>query len=299
MNRKKRFVSFTVVGKESQRGDTTMSFGTPDSAIRMTPALEKEISEALPDQIKSIMARAAIEQSLVTADSYNPSILIPTALADHAPQKFSKYVTINNTKYLLEGGSPEELANAETSLYEQVLGQGDNGQARDAQGRFVHEQTPEEKAAGELEASKRADLELAWKRGDITTEQYLEKSGAINTYLTEHGMNPDALATVSDAIYQNTWAAATEAFLNSPQGESWPGGQTNMELMGRILEENNMTEPTVENLSAAFQYASENGLLVENPETAAHHAISEANSVEDIRTALNRPTQSSGLFNYR
>jgi hypothetical protein len=277
-----------------------MSFGTHDSAIRMTPALEKEISEALPDQIKAIMARAAIEQSLVTSDSYNPNILIPTALADHAPQKFSKYVTINSTKYLLEGGSPEELAHAETSLYEQVLGQGDNGQQRDpVTGRFVAEPTAAEKAAQELAVINRADLELAFKRGDITAEAYLEQSGAVATYLQNHGVSPDALVAVTDLVYQNTWSQATEQFLNSDAGNDWPGGQTNMELMGRILEENNMTEPTVENLSAAFQYASENNLLVANPETTQFQQIGEATSVAAIRTVLGRPDGSSSLFDRR
>jgi hypothetical protein len=265
----------------------------------MTPALEKEISEALPDQIKAIMARAAIEQSLVTSDSYNPNILIPTALADHAPQKFSKYVTINSTKYLLEGGSPEELAHAETSLYEQVLGQGDTGQARDAQGRFVHEQTPEERAAGELEVANRAELELRFKRGDITAEQYLEDSGAINTYLTEHGVSPDALVAVTDLVRQNTWAACTEEFLNSESGASWPGGDENKNILAAILDENGMTDPSVENLSAAYRFAQEQGLLVENPDTVQHNSIAEANDMDSIRAALNRPARSSGMFDYR
>jgi hypothetical protein len=63
------------------------------------------------------------------------------------------------------------------------------------------------------------------------------------------------------------------------------------------LEENNMTEPNVENIAAAYQYARENDLLVANPEIEAHNAISEANSVEDIRQALGRP--STGLFDRR
>src|SRR6266849_6078460 len=122
-----------------------MSWTPESSAIRMTPALQEEISKAQPDEIKAILGRAALEQSLVTPDPYNPSLLHPTALADHAPRKFGKVVTINGVNYALEGGSPEELAHAETSLYQQVLEKGDNGQARDAQGRFVAEPTPEEK----------------------------------------------------------------------------------------------------------------------------------------------------------
>src|SRR6266849_2594322 len=240
-----------------------MSHTPESSAIRITPALEKEISEALPDQIKLIMARAAIEQQMVTPDQYNPSLLHPTELADHAPRKFAKHVTLNGTKYLLEGGSPEELANAETSLYQQVLEQSAEppaGQHRDAQGRFVSDdtgETPQEKAAREQEAANRAELELAWKRGDITAEAYLEKSGAITAYLQHHGMNPEALTAVSDLVYQNTWQAATEQFLNSPEGESWPGGDENKNILAAILEENGMTEPSAENLVAAFRYAQE------------------------------------------
>jgi hypothetical protein len=243
------------------------------------------------------MARAALEQALVTPDPYNPQLLHETELAAHAPRKFAKHVTLNGTKYLLEGSSPEELANAETSLYEQVLGQGDNGQARDAQGRFVHEQTPEEKAAGELEVSKRAELELKFKRGDITAEAYLESSGAITAYLQNHGVSPDALVAVTDLVTQNTWALATEEFLQGA-GSDWPGGEENKNILAAILEENGMTEPSVENLSAAYRFAQEQGLLVENPDTVQHNSIAEALSVESIREALGRPL-SSGLFDRR
>jgi hypothetical protein len=184
-----------------------------------------------------------------------------------------------------------------------VLEGGDNNneQARDAQGRFVRGQTPEEKAAGELEASKRADLELAWKRGDITAEQYLEKSGAINTYLTEHGMNPEALTAVSDLVYQNTWSQATEAFLNSESGADWPGGEANLALAAQILEQSPelLNQPSVEALSTVWQYMKENNLAVENPEVTQLQQIGEATDVNQIREALGRPNQSSGMFDYR
>jgi len=276
-----------------------MSWTPESSAIRMTPALEKEISEALPEQIKAILGRAAYEQGLVVPDAANPQILHPTALAANAPRKFAKYVTVDGQRHLLEGGSPEELANAETDLYQQLFEKSDDGQARDSQGRFVAEPTAAEKAAQELATANRAELELKFKRGDITAEQYLEQSGAIGTYLENHGILPEALATVSDALYQNTWAQATEQFLNSESGASWPGGEQNMKTLAAILEENGMTEPSVENLSAAYQYARENNLLQPNPELEAHNAIAEANSVEQIREAMGRPTGSSGLFDRR
>jgi hypothetical protein len=279
-----------------------MSFTPENSAIRMTRQLEEEIALASPEQLKAILGRAAYEQRLVVPDAMNPQILHETELAAHAPRKFGKYITINGVKYALEGGSPEELAQAETSLYQQVLEGGDNNneQARDAQGRFVREQTPEEKAAGELEASNRADLELAWKRGDITAEQYLEKSGAINTYLTEHGIIPEALATVSDAIYQNTWQQATEQFLNSDAGQDWPGGEANLALAAQILEQSPelMQQPSADALATVWQYMKENNLAVENPEVTQLKQINEATDVNQIREALGRPS-SSGLFDRR
>jgi hypothetical protein len=38
---------------------------------------------------------------------------------------------------------------------------------------------------------------------------------------------------------------------------------------------------------------------VPNPEVTQQQQISEAMDVNQIREALNRPTQSSGMFNYR
>jgi hypothetical protein len=252
--------------------------------------LQERISKASPEELKSILANAALQQNLVTPDPYNSNLLHPTALADHAPQKFGKYITINSTKYLVEGDSPEALANAETALYQQ-----------DAQGRFVAEPTAAEKAAGELQAANRADLELAWKRGDITAEQYLEQSGAINTYLTEHGIIPEALATVSDAIYQNTWQAATEQFLNSEEGASWPGGSENLAIASKLLEQNPdlMNNPSADALAAVWNYMRENDLAVPNPEVTQQQQISEATNVADIRAALGRPDGSSSLFDRR
>jgi hypothetical protein len=113
-------------------------------------------------------------------------------------------------------------------------------------------------------------------------------------------MNPDALATVSDAIYQNTWQAATEAFLNSEAGADWPGGERNLALAAQILEQSPelLNQPSADALARVWEYIKENNLALPNPETEAANAISEATSVESIREALGRPS-SSGFFDRR
>jgi hypothetical protein len=114
-------------------------------------------------------------------------------------------------------------------------------------------------------------------------------------------MNQDALVAVSDLVYQNTWSQATEQFLNSPEGESWPGGSENLAIATKLLEENPelMNNPSADALAAVWNYMRENDLAVPNPEVTQLQQIGEATDVNQIREALNRPTQSSGLFNYR
>ena len=62
------------------------------------------------------------------------------------------------------------------------------------------------------------------------------------------------------------WAAATEKFLHSKAGASWPGGIVNMTVLSRILEANGRAKPSVENITRAYRLMKRRGLLVANPE---------------------------------
>ena len=71
-----------------------------------------------------------------------------------------------------------------------------------------------------------------------------------------------------------------------------------METIGKIVEENNWvdSEDKVAALEAAYNAAKENGLLVENPDTAYQRELQEARSAEEI-TPVNHKYFGTGLFN--
>lgn len=267
-----------------------MSFTPEHSAIRMTPSLEEQIASAGPEEIKAILHQAAIDQKLAVPDAFSPEVLIPTALADNAPRKLGKVVVLNGVKHILEATDEAGLLRAESELYREALQpqQSDTAeplaQPRDSSGRFVSAE----------EAAALASLELDFKRGSISTDEYLTRSGAIERHLEAQGISPDALREVSNEQFAQSWASATEEFKS--RHPEWAGGENNRDVIGQILADNNLVdaEDKVAALEAAYNAARENGLLVANPELELVDKINNARSFEEIRQTL-RP-ESSGLF---
>ena len=127
----------------------------------------------------------------------------------------------------------------------------------------------------------------------------MEKSGAVDSYLANRGVDVESLREVSDNRYKQNWAQAVEEFKQGP-GRDWPGGQENLRIAQRIMQENGlMDSPSAATLANVWQYMKENNLAVENEELTARQKISEANSYEELQDALSvyRPgRESSGMF---
>ena len=274
-----------------------------DSAIRVTPEIAKALETANAEQIKVIMAQAAIDQGLVQPDRYDASVLLPTALAAAAPKKFAKTISLNGKKHTLEAESPEALAEAELNFFRSTFGQGDDnaqGQFRDANGRFTADQGKADEAVqarqrAEAEAAAKADLELKFKRGELSADDFLAQSGAIDKYLSSKGVSMTALQEASAASYQRNWTQAVEEFL--AKNPDWQGGPKNMTIIGQILQENNLTDnPSAESLQLAFEHAKRENLLSQNEDVALESKISSAKSHAELQELLhpNRTTSSSG-----
>jgi hypothetical protein len=150
-------------------------------------------------------------------------------------------------------------------------------------GRFVAARTDDPVAA--------ADLELKFKRGELSSQEYLEQSGSIRTYLESQGVPIEELR---DSVDRNraqseiqSWQQATAEFLNSPEGRDWPGGEANKNLLGETLAQMDATDsPSAENIAIAYRWLKENGKLLPNPEIETRKAISSANSPEELRSIL-------------
>jgi hypothetical protein len=136
----------------------------------------------------------------------------------------------------------------------------------------------------------RVDLELKFKRGEIGAKEFIEQSGAVKEYLTQQGVDLESLREATNTHFEQSWAAATDEFLNSPEGSSWPGAG-NLQVIQNLLTANHLedAEDKVGALKACFQHMKENDLVQENPELTRTTKISQANSVDEIREALGRP----------
>lgn len=278
-----------------------MSFTPENSSIKSTPELEEALRTASFEEIKSIMSRAAVEQGLVTPDKYDPNILLPTEQAPQ-PHRFAKSVTVNSVKKTFEGNSELEVMQAETEFYRQQMQQPTTTKtepARDERGRFT---SPADQGRTDENVFAKAELELRFKRGEISTSDYLEQSGAMEQYLAKQGIPLEELrASVQEKQGERTvqsWQDATNEFLNSPEGRTWPGGQENLKKVGELIQQMSAAdaEDKVAALTAAYRYMKENDLVAANPELEAERRIREARTPEEVRAAVSSLSGSSSLF---
>lgn len=158
------------------------------------------------------------------------------------------------------------------------------GQPRDAAtGQFVSKPDP-----AELNPVDAYNLEMKMKRGEITVQQYLNQSGELARSFDQLakdrlGLDP---ATVKETRFQNSWAGATQTFLDSEAGADWPGGNANREILGLKLAELGLVdaEDKVGALATACAHLKAEGKMQPNPELVKREKerFESATSAEEI-----------------
>ena len=174
-----------------------------DSAINVTLALARELETASPEEMKRIFREAAIAQGLATVDAMNPDILHETELAAHAPKRFSRTLSVDSKKVILEADSPGALQETEIQFHRDLLSAQQQEQSRDANGRF----------------SGRPDIE------DPVISQQVEG------YLRRRNIDPADLQEVAGRGYVARWSTASNAFRQ--QHPEYQGGEENMRRLER------------------------------------------------------------------
>ncbi len=278
-------------------------------------ALVRDLEKATtPDEIRDLL-HAAVERSGVAARDPESGRFIrrdpPTPAAQvqtDEPKQITKVEKI--------GGRDFAFTGTEESVAEQIIAAYKVAEALtpapEPQVRITRQKTSDENA---LDAANRAELELAFKRGEIDTAEYLQKTGAVDEYLASRGFDVEA---ASQAQMNAAWAQATEEFLaTTPE---WKGGQRNLEQIGTILLARGWNDATdkVAALRAAFKEMQEKGLefdgdvspeqIVKMTESLTPQQILEAfkegqNGDPDAANkafieAYRNPGDSSGLFNH-
>jgi hypothetical protein len=276
-----------------------MSWTPNDSAIKVDADLNEKIANASPEEIKEILKNSAVGQGLVERDYYDNSILLPVEQRANAalPKKFAVTVELPDGKRIVEADTEADAQRLAVEAYRQAAAQHQQQtqtpqpQSRDEQGRFT---------SSELDPAVRVETELKFKRGEISVEDYLEQTGAVDSYLSKKGISVDALRNTVDQAqsqqFTQSWENATQEFLSSPSGADWPGGQDNLQRIGEKMIELGLVEAQdkVAALAQAYVALKSEGRIVPNAAREAEREfaerVSNANSHEAIRRAA------SGLF---
>jgi hypothetical protein len=254
--------------------------------------MEEQIANAFSaEDIKKVFRNAMLEQNLVEADPYDPSLLHPREEAAPAARavsaiRFGAKVTIDGKVHVAEGRTQEE---ADAKIAEVIRGATQH--LRDDQGRFAADQGRADEAAAASIVAK-ADLELKFKRGEISTADFLEQSGAVGDFFAKKGIALEdveaAAQTAAGERIHQSWAEATTEFMTTTaEGKIWPGGEANKVKLIEVLEAMGATDaPNSENLRRAAVYMRENDLFVGNPEAERDAALLAARTPEEIAAAL-------------
>lgn len=226
--------------------------------VEMNDALQKAIAEAThPDVIKA-RVHEALEQQVAakaeadaaaakaTEDAAAAKAAVDAAAAAdaNASKVLTRTENINGVNIDFTGASEAELDRAVLNAY------------KIASAFRPNETTPTvdpaiaQKAAADAAAAKAAadaELELRFKRGELSASQYLEQSGAVAEYLAKQGIPVEELRAQVEQSRGNkeiqSWEQATEEFKRTI-GADWPGGERNREILGYKLAELGLTETT-------------------------------------------------------
>jgi len=268
-----------------------MSSTPNDSAIKLNASLEEKVFNAKTSyEIGDLLRQAACDQGLCKKDIYSPDILIPLEQpAPGTPTAFVKTVTTEDgVRHSFEGATDGEASEKLLAFVRQRANEPAERPRDSESGRFV--------ARTDDDPVAKADLEIKLRTGQITTEQYLAESGAIERHLEANGVSIEALQAATAERTTASWQQATQEFLAS---SDYPGGEGNLKLMSDTLIAMNATDyPSVENLRRAYEYLKSNNKLLPNRELEAVKAIGEATTPEQLRAAAMASQGRSGnMFN--
>lgn len=234
--------------------------------VTVNEELTKAVGDALnPDAIRAAVLAEAEKQAAAleaektaqaTADAEKQAAAA-NAPAAPEPKIYTRTEFIGGKEFNFEAESEVELERAVNNAYKVAYA-------------FQQPEAPEpvvdeaaEKAAADKASADRAaanaELELKFKRGEISASDYLEQSGAVSDYLEKQGVPLSELkASVEqnrNSSFEKSWEQAVQEFLSSPSGADWPGGPQNLEMIGLKLASLNLTNAAdkVGALASAYQ----------------------------------------------
>ena len=270
-----------------------------DSAIKMTPALEKAVASAgSVSEIQNLMHQAALDQGLVAPDKMDrdgQDWYSYHAVEQPVPQGVAKTLVLNGVKHVLEGTDDADLQQKELELMRSIVGSTTTDPQRDSAGRFVS--AADRAALAAVEAQRVAEEERV-KQFEVDPVA-ASLAPSVVAALRAAGIDPDALKeftqTKQNQTFEKSWETAGEEFQKA--NPAWPGGTENFNLIAKLISDNNLENSTdkVGALTAAYKHAIEHNLLVEPAEVVEARELSEAQTPDELTNLLRRKGRLASL----
>jgi len=207
------------------------------SPIKMTRALQDAVNNAgSAAEVAALMHAAGIEQGVISVGRDGEFVN-----DQPQPQKVNRSVTVEGRTFSVEGDTQAEvdakIAEVIRSVQPNPTEQGRRAEAAAA--------SEEEAEAARLIAL--TELDLKFKRGEISAADYIEQSGAVKNYLESQGVpleilrekiHGDQAEKQAEAAIVSSWESATQRFLKScPDWVGGAVGENNIMVMAAKIAE--------------------------------------------------------------
>lgn len=129
--------------------------------------------------------------------------------------------------------------------------------ARDTNGRFTKTAADQGRhdESEALRVAAATELELKFKRGEVSAADYIAQSGVMDQYLASRGIDVKAhqAEQQTNQTYEQSWAQATAAFKQTEDGKTAPYGEGFVKVIGEKLIELGLEDsPSVDSLQRAY-----------------------------------------------
>lgn len=257
--------------------------------VAMNEQLSKAVTSAVSiDEIRAAVVSEAEKQAAekTASDAAAATAAAKTAndaAAVAANQTFKRTVTIGGKDFEFEESTELALERAVNNALTIAFSLQSTTPEPVVAPVVEKQPTEEEKVAAA------ADLELKFKRGEITTAEYLKQSGAVDEYLAAQGVS---IASLKETVeksqtekFEQSWAEATTEFLQSPAGADWPGGEKNKTLIGIQLAAMGLVDAKDKVAAMAQAYAAMKSQGIVMQPTEAEIAAVKGTSVATTKAA--------------
>lgn len=298
----------------------TITSAVQAEIAKQTAALQQEKADADAKVAADAAAKATADAAAAAAGGADAA-----ATTDNTPKLVTRIENIGGQDMEFSGKDEAEVDRLVLNAYKVAFAVRKDSAAEVTVDPAVAAQAAADAAAAN--AAAKAELELKFKRGEISTSDYIQQSGAMDEYLASKGIRVEDLQESVEKVRNEkdvqSWAEATTAFLQGP-GSDWPGGEVNKTILGLKIAELGLTDAPdkVAALTAAYNSMKQNSQVfpVEAAKTvtepnaadvaakAAADAIAKAAADEAARkaaadaaaalasTPAQRAATSSGIF---